>query len=358
MSTNTPPPLPPDFNASAEPSSKLPFLAAKAAVTLPAFLFLMGMVFSTWRKTAGEELPRSVQLFQGGIAVALLLAGLIAAIIALASVPRYGRNGLLGRGLSGLFLNGIFLVLFVFGFQKARSNAQQVKTELARLQTANQEVRESMRKELDEKGVIESGDAQLKRLENQFKEASDKLSGPDKLIMESSAAYAQTMQAEMKKYNAAVEAFQSAEVLNVKAIDSREQIAAKRVVVQKFVDVNTQLTTFLKQASQIYEKELRERKLSESTLKEVMRGFNRSVEARQPLLMEIRGCDDRLGKAALGTLDLLDKQFGKWRFDSSVNQVIFEDDEALERYNGFLDVINKAAEDQVAAQEKLLSIKI
>lgn len=336
-------------------------MAAKAAVTLPGLFFLVGIVFSTLKQTTGAEPSRIVGVIMGGVSGLILLSGLIASIYALASVPRHGRPGLLGRGLAGLVLNGVFLVLFSIGFvtafQKARSNSLQAQVELKRLQAANQEAQADMRKELQEKGSIESGEQQLERLQSQYKEAGEKLSGHHKVIMEASAAYAEALQREMKKYNAAVTAFQAAEVLNAGAIENQAQIAEKRTVVENFMAANASLTVFMKQSGQVYEKELRQRKLPEATLQEVLRGFNRSAGLRQPLLMEIRTCDERLGKAALGALDLLDKQYGKWRYVAATEQINFTDDAAIDQYNGFMKEINQAAEDQAAAQEKLLSLK-
>ncbi|HEY1171426.1 MAG TPA: hypothetical protein VGH19_08670 [Verrucomicrobiae bacterium] len=355
MNSSTPPPL--DFQPANYESPAKALMAAKVAMAAPAVMFLFNLAFGTAKRSFPEGVPHAVVLVQEGVCLLLISVGLIAAIYALVSVRKFGSRGILGRGIGGLLLNGFFLFIFVTNFSAARQNRLQARQEMDQLESALGDMRADMRKEMEETGTLASDDAHIKRIESQFTKASEKLSGSQKALMEAGAAFAQAMQLELKKYNEALEDFQAADAFNGEGITSKEQIAKKRTAVEKFMKVNQSFTAYLSDLPKVFEKELRSRNISEAEVNQAMKGFMAQNRRQSPLMKEIRACDDRVGKAALGVLSLLDTQFGKWKYDTAQQQIVFPDDKSIEEFNGFLDEVHKAAEDQTAAQQKMLALE-
>jgi hypothetical protein len=85
-------------------------------------------------------------------------------------------------------------------------------------------------------------------------------------------------------------------------------------------------------------------------------GYKSKVAPRTGLIVEIRGCDERCGQAMLAILDLWEKNWGKWHYDSPMKTVRFEDPEAQQSYHRFLATIKKASQEQVQAQGELVNL--
>jgi hypothetical protein len=60
-----------------------------------------------------------------------------------------------------------------------------------------------------------------------------------------------------------------------------------------------------------------------------------------------------MGGAMLGVLDLLDANWGRWRYNETSGKVRFENASAVTQYNAFMAQIHKAATEQAAAQKRL-----
>ena len=57
-----------------------------------------------------------------------------------------------------------------------------------------------------------------------------------------------------------------------------------------------------------------------------------------------------------GLLDVLEKNWGQWHVKKDSGKVIFDSQSTLEQYNGFIQDINAAREEQFAAQQRLASV--
>ncbi len=71
--------------------------------------------------------------------------------------------------------------------------------------------------------------------------------------------------------------------------------------------------------------------------------------------MKIRECDQTLGENALGILDLLDQKWGKWERNQTTGKLRFQDQETLDKFNGFIHKIQASAAEQTQAQQELVA---
>ena len=111
-----PPPLP----------SKKPFAfqAAQASLLAPAIAFGIGIVVNVGM--GGQSSPL-VGIITGSVGILLIVTGFILGIIALAGIPRHGKKGILGRGIAGVCINGIIIVLMIISIPMYKRMAERAK---------------------------------------------------------------------------------------------------------------------------------------------------------------------------------------------------------------------------------------
>lgn len=90
--------------------------AAVITVLMPPLAIALGVVANlTSRASIVAALAVS------GISIVLLGFGFGCALLALSGIRAYGTNRLLSRGVAGLLLNGIFLLVIIVGMTRAVS---------------------------------------------------------------------------------------------------------------------------------------------------------------------------------------------------------------------------------------------
>jgi hypothetical protein len=61
------------------------------------------------------------------VSILLIVSGFIFGIVALVGVSRYGKKGILGRGIAGVCINGIIIVLMIISIPMYRRMAERAK---------------------------------------------------------------------------------------------------------------------------------------------------------------------------------------------------------------------------------------
>ena len=112
-----PPPLPP-------PKKPFVFQAAQASLLAPAIAFGMGIFVNVG--LSGQSSPL-VGIITGSLSILLIVLGFVFGIIALAGVPRYGKKGILGRGIAGVCINGILIVFMIISIPMYKKMAERAK---------------------------------------------------------------------------------------------------------------------------------------------------------------------------------------------------------------------------------------
>src|SRR4026208_1790405 len=94
------------------------YTAAKLGIYAPIFAILLnaGLALHASSSTANATGVLVAKLIVPILGVAFIAAGAVFSIVALCNTSRLGKEGLLGRGISGLVLNGILLTVFALTF--------------------------------------------------------------------------------------------------------------------------------------------------------------------------------------------------------------------------------------------------
>lgn len=288
----------------------------------------------------------------------LIVAGFILGIVALCGITRYGRNGLLGRGITAVVINGALIGLFFVGVAGGIKKAVDRRQAWSSVDSAARDLREGMQKNYNpETGLTNDFTDELGEFQSRIEAASKNVKGDDALIMQATAAYASKMQAAVKAFSEVTEQLTQAEVSNIGVMKEKTEIADRRQTVQKFLAANKAFTEILKSQSDMMEEELRSRNLDSTKVEKFMAGFRNSQAPLLPKLKAIRGCDERMGQAMLKILDLAETNWGKFGFDEDEHITIFEDDALVASFNAQVELIQQAAHDQMRLQGEFIELQ-
>ena len=140
------------------------------------------------------------------------------------------------------------------------------------------------------------------------------------------------------------------EMITVKA---KTDLAARRKLGEELLRTNSEILAFVDSI----ESRVREKVLkagfpnAEATVAEFMTGWNKSASAtRRAWQAGVTGA-----KSLIAVADLLDAHWGEWQVGNDL--LNFNDDKIAKKYNGLLDMAQKAQEDTVAAQRELIEIQ-
>jgi hypothetical protein len=290
----------------------------------------------------------------------LLLAGLLAGILALALTKRDGFKGVMGRAVTGLTLNALLVVLFVTlftsGFIKGRQRAQANTRALARMSGNVRDIQQDMARQLldpNHPPEIGSGSAYLDEIKRSAESAARNADGSLARIMNAAAAYTAKMNEATKTYERAAQKVKDARVLAPGVIQSQADIEGQRQLIRQFADANLTLKTFIQNAADHFRVEMEKQGLPDSAIQSALKGYHKQADVIGPMTVQIRETDERISRAMLGALDLLDDNWGKWRYQPPSSKVLFDETDTRNKYNAFASEIADASELQGQLQVQL-----
>jgi hypothetical protein len=327
--------------------------AATAGLLAPLLIVLVNAMLAPWKQE--EAAHREVTLIVSGICLLLLVAGIACAIIALCGIPRFGRARLLGKGVAGLIINGLLVAIFISNFIVSFNKSLKSRQAQREMNTAVSELHSNVQKSFDPKSGITNVD--LSGFQNQLKDASEKMPGEDALLVQATSAHVARIQNALKHYQVAAGKLRETEVLNNLNLTDKEQITSRREVVESFLARNTEFASIITNAEKNILADLARLQVSSAKTEQFMAGYRSKARLVDPLIIQIRQCDDQMGKAMLGVLDLLEADWGKWNYDSTASQTHFEKAASRESYRNFILAIQTAGSDQLRLQKKLISLQ-
>jgi len=350
-----------------------PFAAAREDESDPEFYYKAGKWCFWLPIISGIICKLSSQAIQGlpghsaalsalvalGFSGVLLLGSVVLGIIALCGISKHGTERILVRSVVGLLIS--FLLLFVMGsgfisgFRRARTDHQ---LSLA-LRQSTDDMESSLKQDVEKgHGVsVTRTEASFEKFKTAMDAASQKASGDNALFAKASSAYLQQMQPLMKDYSSALTSLQKPSILDMSGVERREQLAAKKDLVQKFSVSNEKLAAFVKTKGELYRQELQKSGLPAEGIEAALKEYNKIVSPQESeLALQIREDDRQMGAALIGMLGILDTNWGHWKYDTARKKVAFEQDAALDQYLSYRDKLDAAAQEQRKLQGKLVSL--
>jgi hypothetical protein len=343
-----PPPIP----SSARKKPSFPRQAATASLVAPALVVFVRIATVGLHDAENPSTPGPllIDVVCGG----LILIGALLGMVALIGISQDGPKGILGKGIAGLAINGILILIFIanlsIGYQK---KLQSRAAALDKVRSAEADVRSSNRKSFDPKMGFTNTDAgKLDQLSSALNDASQNLTGDDALISQAMAAHIARLHGAVTNYQAAALELRTAEVLNHFSSTNKGQFAARREVVERFLRSNAAFAQAITNSENNILADLTKSHVSAVHIKSVIDNFHSTATPINAVSIRIRQCDDRQGTAILAALNLLESEWYKWSVDKT-GRLRFDDRMDLEVYNKALQDMHDAGADQLKLQQQL-----
>lgn len=295
----------------------------------------------------------------GFLLAVIYVVSLVLGFVGLTGSYRRGNEGALVRAVLGMIISGTLLGFWGVGFVRGYRMAMQNRKAAQAVAQAAKEIKQDMKKELAEKGTAspDASQAGAEKLKKAFDNASKQLTGDDALVAQAGAYYMARLQNVVNDYTAAAQAIKSPLVfMNMNGVDQREQLATRKATVNKFLEANEKMLSFITKAEIIFREELVRAKVSPAALETALKGYRQTADERNYLTIQIRMDDQRIGNAMLGMLDLLDSNWGNWKYNPDKKNVIFQDTDAVAKYNEYFKDMTAAGKEQAKLQSQLLSL--
>ena len=327
---------------------------ATATLTLPLFTGLL--CYYAVEALEGIKGPAAVWVRLGTLALAalLLLMTLVLGGIALSGIPRYGRERILGRTLSGMAISLIFIGFMVAGYGQGLRN----HSFLAALETSASKMQAEVKQDLKENPDGPTAKEQARRLGRMKEElavAAEGTSGDMALFAKASGVLLEQMQAATVHYAKASQLLKEHPVLQFEGVQRREQLQDKRELVRQFLMANQELISWLANRETLLRKELEKQKLPPEKIESALNGLRKKNENFE-LSLKIREQDRLMGSAMLNMLSILEANWGNWRYDAQRRKVIFQDHDALEKYLSDARQLQEAVQEQKKLQSSFVTV--
>jgi hypothetical protein len=326
--------------------------AAVASVAAPFIVILLNAAGKSHSATAGPP-----KLILPLVCVVLILTGFVCAVIALCNVQRFGRRGLLARGLAGLIINGIFVAAMTSGFLAGFAKGVKARqTANRQLTAAVEDVGKSLRKNFDpENGITNIDFAAAEKFRRELDKAATNLDPETARVAKVSSAYVARMEGAGRKLQATLTEITAAKVLDMSNVTSVKDLQDRRTIVTRYLADTEGVKMVVTNASAFYRTELLKMGSSPARVERFIRDIEfRGAEQRR-LLLEVRDSDVAMAQSMLSLLQLLENSWGSWSAEGAV--VRFEDSGQLRAYNRLVEQIQSAGKAQVAAQRQLVSLR-
>lgn len=312
--------------------------------------FALDQVFSRQLISLEPEVRRPLAIGVATVVVCILASGAIAGIIALCGIARHGTRGLLLKGVTGTVLCTLTGFVYVTNFNSARDRAQS----RADLHEAMTNLLGTTEAEIDDLDAIAS---RLENSQSALDRAAANASGPEAAAMRASSAYMAIIRKATEDFTVKAQALQAAAVLDPSTLEKREDLADRTRIVTEFLNGNLAFTEIIRSGEALFTAELDKQKPDEKMREAVLTGFKNAFSRSQPLSLKIREADTQLANDFLAVLKLLDTEWGNWEYDEDAEQINFEEDAASEAYTALLTRIGTVAEEQTAAQLRLIEVQ-
>lgn len=341
-----PPPLPKPQPSAAHQCAKCSLVAPLIAILLSAAI-----------RAAFTPVPPVVLIVSGLLAILFFIIGFITAIIGLCGIRESGSRGLLGRGIAGLLINGLFLIFCslaaINGFQKAVTSRQLVTD----LHTDTQELQANAKQSYNPKtGITNIDFKSLDRLQSDFNTAAQTTSGDDALVFQALSRYTAQMRSDLEKYHEAAAQLRTGHILTTSNLTDKTQIESRRELVQNFLTANQDLMHTTTNSADSIREDLENLKIPPAKIDSLMVRFNAKFAPRRDLEMQIRVCDDHIGQSMLTILDLLESDWGRWHYNAVNRKIYFNNPASLETYQNSLEAIHIAGKEQVMFQGQMVNL--
>jgi hypothetical protein len=237
------------------------------------------------------------------------------------------------------------------GGRRLRERDAQQAEGLRQLDAARHEMVSSLRRSVENGETVDDPAAQLEDYNARLGRASEHLSDTDRKPVIAGQRVLARLTPLLQTYARELKQLETDGFTAPASLPSRESIQTRSQSVTRFDRANAELLSFYRGVEEAYRAELDKERLSETARTQALEGFRRG--ANIPLNVTIRETDATLARLMQKTLDLLDKQWGRWHVEES-GEVLFDDADALAEFSAVQTELQQTADRQRVAQNELL----
>ena len=328
------------------------YTAAKLCFWLPivAGLLCGGVLEALRGSQMAPQISFWVRMGTLGVAGLMVLASLVFGLVALCAVPKYGQEDLLLRSIRGMvFSFGLVLGLAGFGYTQRNHLVN------ATLNETVQKVQDDMKR-----NVASGKDTDNVKALGTLKQAMDTAArdgtGNTALFAKAMGAFLQKAQGPLKEYSDAAEKIKAGSVLNMNGVDKPEQLDSRKQTVRDFLAANDRLLAFIQNSEKTMKQELANLNMPADQVDRAMDGFMKGMAPKNVVTTKIRQQEKRAGVGMLAVLDLLQTDWGKWKYNADKKVVVFDDAKTRGQYLASLDDIASAGEEEQKLQRQLMNV--
>jgi hypothetical protein len=278
-----------EFENPEPPKRSFAHTAALVGILAPILAVLLNAVSQSWSRAPGARLGHTVAL---SITMGLIVVGFIGAMVALCNMERFGRKGLLGRGIVGIVLNGGLLTVFIMGVIVGFTQGVKARQSARRdLNNAIDDLGKSARHNFDsEKGITNVDYGALQKFQRELTNSAKHMDPETERVAKVSAAWVGQMEAASRKLQAALNDLQTAHVLDMTDVTDRQELQQRKQVARNYLTESENVRAVITNSYTFYRAELRKLGSSPESIEKYVTNLERSG-ARQRWTCSIRGGD-------------------------------------------------------------------
>jgi hypothetical protein len=185
----------------------------------------------------------------------------------------------------------------------------------------------------------------------------DKSSTADRDLSDTGQPVGEEIAAAIQRYTAASRQLELRTFFDLHRIESAEQIAEKRKLVEAFQSASEELKRFQNGAVKTQQRDGLPRRVPAAHPAWALIGDRENADARLAAIPKRREADDQLADAMHAFLDLAQYNLGAWRFEPDAQHVVFDNDGAAVRYNAVVSQVLALANEQPEVRRLLAGMK-
>ena len=244
-----------------------------------------------------------------------------------------------------LVFAGAYIAVKQLGQREAQRRANEEMNEFRKSVTAKAE------RDLDRDGVIstETSRAALSELHVRLDRLAAQGGSKDK-EMKATAELMGELQQQTLPYLEFVKRIENDPPGDMSNVKTKADLAAKRELGKEVLRLNRELMAFLDSMEDRMWKKLQDAGVETGTREQFAAKTSTSFRRAIELQRQIRKHQETTANALLTLTDLLEAEWGKWKWKD--DDIIFDNDAALTRYNGLMEELRKADDEQTALQRE------
>ena len=286
----------------------------------------------------------------GGFAFAFLLAAGLARL-AWGLDPRRRAGGLVFCFVMLLFLFGKVVAPVIARAGAARRTAQLHDLQHQTIARSERQLAQQDAPPAGSPRADQSDAGLLQQRVQLFQDSARDAQGDDRRMLEVDVHLMAGFQMNVKVYEDAAAALKADGFISSAGLATREGLAKRKALIKMCAQANAALTVSCQTMEEKSYTEMR-RNLPEPRASDAARRAMNSFDA--PLMLRVRDCERRMIEGADGIVGLFEREFDRWHLNAS-KRLVFDDADAPAAYQGWLQQIKDASQEQEGVQRELLA---